>query len=436
MSKLSDPLSKIHHVSDYLAGVLAGVRDLAVAGDDAARVDQIRQLEELKAVAAAAQARVTAAFVDSQRRAQRAAGVQAERAERGIASQVGLAKRCSPHAAARFVGWAKILTTELPCTLEALRRGEITEWRATLLARETVFLSRADRAKVDADLAPRAERLGDKGLVAEARRLAYALDPAGFVERQRNAEKERRVTLRPAPDTMARLSGLLPVRDGVAAYAQLCRDADALIAAGDPRTRGQLMADLLVERVTGRAAADGVPVEVTLVVSTDTLLDGGTEPAHLDGIGPIPAPTARDLALAGQAPVWLRRIFTAPGSGELVAVESRRRLFTTGQRRWVRLRDQVCRTPWCEAPIRHTDHVHPHEAGGPTSVDNAQGLCQACNHAKQAPGWRAGPGPGGAIETITPTGHRYRSRAPALPGTSRGSPPIGPIEVDLIWHAA
>ena len=114
-------------MSESLAGVLATVRDLADPGDDAARVDQIRQLEELKAVAAAAQARVTAAFVDSQRQAQRAAGVKAERAERGIASQVGLAKRCSPHAAARFVGWAKILTTELPCTLEAQRRGEITE---------------------------------------------------------------------------------------------------------------------------------------------------------------------------------------------------------------------------------------------------------------------------------------------------------------------
>ncbi|HEX2904984.1 MAG TPA: HNH endonuclease, partial [Jatrophihabitans sp.] len=137
---------------------------------------------------------------------------------------------------------------------------------------------------------------------------------------------------------------------------------------------------LLVARLTGRAAADGVPVEVNLVVSTGTLLAGGTEPAYLDGYGPVPAPTARDLALSGQAPAWLRRLFTGPATGELVAVESRRRLFTPGQRRWVRIRDQVCRTPWCEAPVRHTDHITPHEAGGATSIDNAQGLCVACNH--------------------------------------------------------
>jgi hypothetical protein len=422
-------------MSDSLAGVLAAVRDLAVASEDAARVDQIRAVEELKAAAAAAQARVTASFVDSQRRAQRDAGVKAERCERGIAAQVGLAKRCSPHAAARFVGWAKILTTELPATFAALQRGAITEWRATLLARETVFLSREDRAQLDAQLAPRAEQLGDKRLVAEARKLAYELDPAGYVERQRAAEKDRRVSLRPAPDTMARLTALLPVAGGVGAYAALCRDADARIAAGDPRTRGQVMADLLTERLTGHANADGAPVEVNLVISTDTLLGNGDEPAQVDGLGPVPAPAAREMVLHTGAPVWLRRIFTAPGSGHIVAVESKRRLFTPGQRRWIRLRDQYCRTPWCEAPIRHVDHVQPHDAGGPTSIDNGQGLCVACNHAKQAPGWRARPGPAGTITTITPTGHRYRSRPPDLPGRPRGSP-LERIAADYLWPAA
>ena len=432
---MSYPLLKIVSMNDSLAGVLAAVRDLAVADEDGARVDQIRALEELKAAAAAAQARVTATFVDSQRRAQRDAGVKAERAERGIASQVGLAKRCSPHAAARFVGWAKILTTELPHTFAALERGEITEWRPTLVARETVFLSREHRAQVDAALVPRLERLGDRRVAAEARKLAYQLDPAGCVERQRAAEQDRRVSLRPAPDPMARLSALLPVTDGVGAYASLCRDADAMIAAGDLRSRGQLMADLLVQRLTGQQTTQGTPVEVNLVISTDTLLNGGDEAAHLDGIGPVPAPTAREMVFDTDAPVWLRRVFTAAGSGQIVAVESKRRLFTSGQRRWIKLRDQVCRTPWCEAPIRHTDHVQPKDAGGPTSIDNGQGLCQACNYAKEAPGWRARPCSAGAVTTTTPTGHRYHSRPPSLPGRQRGSP-LERHVADLIWAAA
>ena len=33
--------------------------------------------------------------------------------------------------------------------------------------------------------------------------------------------------------------------------------------------------------------------------------------------------------------VWLRRLYTAPGSGDLVAVDSKARLFTPGQRRFI-----------------------------------------------------------------------------------------------------
>ena len=40
---------------------------------------------------------------------------------------------------------------------------------------------------------------------------------------------------------------------------------------GDPRGRGQIMADTLVERVTGQASADAVPLLVNLVVSDGVL---------------------------------------------------------------------------------------------------------------------------------------------------------------------
>ena len=50
---------------------------------------------------------------------------------------------------------------------------------------------------------------------------------------------------------MTYLTGLLPVAQGVAVHAALTRAADTLRATGDPRTRGQIMADTLVARVTG-----------------------------------------------------------------------------------------------------------------------------------------------------------------------------------------
>jgi hypothetical protein len=54
---------------------------------------------------------------------------------------------------------------------------------------------------------------------------------------------------------------------------------------------------------------------------------------------------------------------------------------------------------------------------GPTSGHNGQGLCESCNHAKQAPGWHARPSPADGvqeIETRLPTGHRYRTGPPLL----------------------
>ena len=136
----------------------------------------------------------------------------------------------------------------------------------------------------------------------------------------------------------------------------------------------------------------------------------------VDGHGVVDPDLARELATGPQ--VWLRRVFADPDTGELVAMESRTRRFPTGLKTLIRLRDQTCRTPWCDAPIRHTDHPRPQAAHGETSYLNGQGLCEACNQAKETAGWsaRPRPGPGHTIETITPAGHTYRSRAPAPPG--------------------
>src|SRR5690349_6242789 len=150
------------------------------------------------------------------------------------------------------------------------------------------------------------------------------------------------------------------------------------------------MADTLVERVTGQATATSIPIEINLVMTDQTLLAGGDEPALVDGTDSLPAPIARALVLdtSDDVPMWLRRLYVAPESGQLVGMESRRRTFTSAQRRFIRARDRYCRTPYCEAPIRHADHVTTAASGGPTDIDNSQGYCEACNYAKQAPGWR------------------------------------------------
>lgn len=428
---VSDVRYKISHMPDAdpaiaaLAELIDTLRALPQGVDDAVRIDRISLLEQLKAAAAAAQARETAAFSASQRAAHRAAGVPEDRVGRGVAAQVGLARRISPNQAARYVGWSTILVTELPNTYLALSEGRVSERRAETVAKETIWLSREHRLTVDADLGPRLADLGDRRVEAETRKLGYRLDPEGFVARRAHAEHERRVWLRPAPEAMVYLTALLPVAQGVACHAALTRAADTSTAVGDERGRGQLMADTLVERVTGQAAARDVPVGVNLIVTEHTLLEGGNEPADVDGYGPIPADTARELVTgpSDSTQMWLRRLWADPERGQLIAMESSQRYFPAGQRMFIRFRDQYCRSPYCGAPIRHADHIRTVEEGGPTTLDNGRGSCEACNHAKQAPGWRTRvvENDDGVheVETITPTGHRYRSRAPDPPRAVR-----------------
>lgn len=305
--------------------------------DDAERIDLLRALEELTCAAAGAQVVVTADFAASQREAQARAGVPAARRGRGLASQVALARRESPHRGQRHLGLATVLPAEMPHTLAALRAGKVTEHRATVMAQETACLSRESRETVDRAIAGDPDAFSaysDRELIGDVRKLAYNLEPGSVVERRRKAQSERRVTLRPAPDVMSQLSALLPVAQGVAVYAALVREADRLRATGDERSRGQLMADTLVARVTGaQPTTPGgppvVPTTLNLVVSDRTLLGGDDDPAHLDGFGQVPADLARQLAhdtVDAGLKLWLRRLYAAP-DGRLVAMDSRSRLF-------------------------------------------------------------------------------------------------------------
>ena len=263
----------------------------------AALIDEIRDLEDLKSAMAARQARHAVALDLSQRRDQAAAGVPAEQLGTGIGAQIALARRESPAKGSRLLGLAKALVAEMPHTLAALETGQLNEWRATLLVRETACLTAADRAAVDEDLAADTGTLtgaGDRRLVAAARAAAYRLDPRSVTDRAAHAAAERHVSLRPAPDTMCHLSALLPVAQGVAVYNSLTRHADTLRTAGDPRTRGQAMADALVERTTGTPG--GISgVEIQLVMTDRTLFQADSEPARLPGYGTVPAGWARTL---------------------------------------------------------------------------------------------------------------------------------------------
>ena len=109
---------------------------------DAERIDAIRDAEELICAAQALQARLSVDLDTSVRSAAADRGVPAARRGRGVAHQVALARRESPHRAERRLQLAKIAPAELPCATAAWTAGKVDEWRVTLLARETACLSR------------------------------------------------------------------------------------------------------------------------------------------------------------------------------------------------------------------------------------------------------------------------------------------------------
>ena len=384
-------------------------------------VDLIRALEDRKSACAAQQARAAAALVAIRVAERAAAGVAAPRRERGVAAEIALARRESPKRGDTHLGFAKAML-EMPHTFALLRSGVLSEWRAMGLVRDTACLTREDRRTVDRELCADpavVDGLSTGQLVARTRELAARLDGEAMVRQAVKAAGDRRVSSRPAPDTMAYVTALLPVREAVTVEATLRRDAASICAAGDMRTRSQIMADLLVQRVTGVSTAAAVPVTINLVVSDDVLFGDGTEGAHVDGYGTVPAGLVRKWVHESERTL-LRRVYASPKTGVLVAMESKARCFPAGLARVIDVRDRVCRTPWCDAPIKHHDHIVDHHKGGATTANNGAGLCEACNYAKQAPGWSVEPDPPKpdvlhSYTLRTPSGHTHRSTAPPLP---------------------
>jgi hypothetical protein len=437
--------SPLHPAAAALAAVRVELRAaLDVAGDldEAALVDAIGQLETLGRTVTAAQAALTALLDERLTRQQADAGTSPGDLGRGVGEVVALARRESPQRGRRHLSLARIVPTELPHTWAAWRTGRIDEWTATVIARETACLPLCHRLAVDEIVAgdpedPEGlERLSARQLLARLRREAERLDPAACVARRRQAESERRVTLRPAPDSMTWLTALLPVKDGVAAYATLTRAADTARANGDPRSRGQVMADSLV---TGILTDDGSrstgPVALGVVMSDAALFGCADDEAHLEDFGPIPAELAREIvcgALTADEVVSVRRLYASPTSGELVAMDSSTRTFRGSLARFIRLRDRSCRTPWCDAPIRHVDHATEHDAAGATSAHNGQGLCEACNYAKTAHRWRARPQPDGSVTTTLPTGHSHTTRPPPITTARIRRRTVPVLQVDYV----
>ncbi len=429
-----------------LAGRLALPRPDA---SDAERLELIRALEDLNRASAAAHAVLSDEFDRSQRQQQEADGVAAADVGSGVADDLALAGKVSPARSSNRLACSRALAREMPRTLTALTDGVIDAHQAEVVTRATTCLSTQDRRLIDEQLVGRLAGLSTRQLRATVTALVYELDPQAHVRRAARAAEDAYVSVRPAPDAMCVISAMLPAAQGVAVYAALKRHAELLRASGDERSQGRIMADTLYANVTGRDPSTLPDIDLSLVLTDASLMAGDTVAAHLDGYGPLPAQTARDLLTppgqvgvegapacsrgdgdSGQfcpggprctgwscllhhgaaevipspphaaqprpedvaaARVFVRRLYADPLTGEVFARDTRRRFFSEAHRALIVSRDRYCRTPWCGAPIRHIDHRVRHRDGGTTDVHNGQGLCQRCNQGRERPRQTAVP---------------------------------------------
>ncbi|MGY1812043.1 DUF222 domain-containing protein [Blastococcus sp. SYSU D00820] len=223
------------------------------------------------------------------------------------AQELVVALSISSRAAEDLLVRSLTLAQRLPATLTALEEGRLHVGHlAPLLDHVAPVTDDALRAGIEEEVlawAGRRHRVTTPGQLRDkVRRVVLARDARAAARKLEAALRDRGVSLRPDADVagMATLSAYLTLPEARAVQAVLGAYADAL--PDDPdrpaRSRGQKMADALLDLVLRPGEHGMAPVQVQLLVaaSVPTLL-GGDAPAEVDG-HVVPAEMVRDLLRA------------------------------------------------------------------------------------------------------------------------------------------
>ncbi|MGI5128145.1 DUF222 domain-containing protein [Pseudonocardia sp. CA-107938] len=378
--------------------------------------DAVARLEEQKNALAAQQSAAILALGRAVAAERIDAGVtDPDDVQRVVAEQVGLACRVSASEGGKRVRIARDLHAGHSRVRALFAAGLLNEQKVAFITSAGSHLDPEERSWVDEQLAERGvETLSVRRIHDLARKLAAEVAPDKFAQRCARARSGRRVTVRPSAEPgMADLTAHLPVEQAVACYTALRKAVNEVWVRPEPvlRGRGEIMADTLVERLTGQAQAEDIDVQVQIIVPFESLLDPDSPlPAEVPGHGPIPA----DIVRTGAGRKTYRRIVTRDGI--VIGGDSVQRTFTGVLAELIKIRDGGrCTAPFCDAPIRHIDHIERWRDGGRTTFDNGRGLCEFHNHLREI-----------GTTVSRPRPQRKRRHADGVP--SRVRPPGRPYD--------
>ncbi|WP_380161609.1 HNH endonuclease signature motif containing protein [Kineococcus sp. R86509] len=127
--------------------------------------------------------------------------------------------------------------------------------------------------------------------------------------------------------------------------------------------------------VIGRTHRPATSVQVHVRIDATTLLGLDDDEATVDGLGPVPAHVARELATTTGA-MW-RKVICSPGTRDVIDIGAKAYAITDTMRRFITARDEYCQAPGCHVPAVNCDldHTIPWPQGQ-TTAGNLRAYCR------------------------------------------------------------
>ncbi|UKA68105.1 HNH endonuclease [Arthrobacter sp. FW306-05-C] len=439
-----DAMSVLEREDSYLAsgvGVGSGVDVLRRRYE--IRLERLELAARLEAQLAAMKARDAAEAIGFQQAMTPPDASVQDRtyAEMSVVEEIAGVLTVSSAAAGALVEQSRKICS-LPPVFQALATGAMSWQHARIVADETEGLDPAGTAALVAHFfdpdAPHPARGAAPGELVPSRFRAKIRawrerhHPETLQKRHAKGVTDRRMEYTPDRDGMAWVSLYLPGDTACAIWNRTTATARGLQGPNEPRTITQRRPDIAASLLLGPASEPGkVPTpraDVLVTVPVFSLLGLTEEPAMLDGLGPIPASTARKLVADGANSFY--RILVDPRDGAPLEIGRKNYRLTETIKRWIRMRDAKCTFPGCtnRTPDNDTDHLQAWEHGGTTGASNLAQLCPKHHRLKHHTQWTPDPATEDRSPGWTsPTGRHYKPEHPH-PEPTHWPPRILPAE--------